>query len=128
MSQNKQRMCVVNPDLVDEICPLAGGQCEIMTRMGSSWNGRKNVVSALPLRHSLAHRFKVRVLTAADRNEGFLQKFPLPGDCLDYAALDDAFLLPTTPMWQELNVLRPWGTLRRPLRATGSYPVFKAGS
>lgn len=106
MSQNKQRMCVVNPDLVDEIGPLVGGQCEIMTRIGISWNSWTKIVSGLPVRHSLAHRFKARVLAAADRSEGFLQKFPLPDGGLDYAALDHAFLLPATPMCQEPNILR----------------------
>lgn len=106
MSQKKQHMCVVNPDLVDEIGHLVGGQCEIMTRIGISWNSWTKITSGLPVRHSLAHRFKARVLAAADRIEGFQQKFPLPGGGLDYAALDDAFLLPSTPACPETNVLR----------------------
>ena len=107
VDQKKQRMCIVNPDLVDEIGHLVGGQCEIMTRIGISWNSWTKIASGLPVRHSLAHRFKARVLAAAERSEGFHRKFPLAGGGLDYAALDDAFLLPTTPSHPEPNGLRP---------------------
>lgn len=106
MSQKKQRMCVVNPDLVDEIGHLVGGQCEIMTRIGISWNSWIKIASGLPVRLSLAHRFKARVLASAGSIEGFHQKFPLPGGGLDYVALDDAFLLPGTPAHSEPNALR----------------------
>ncbi|WP_152682398.1 hypothetical protein [Sphingopyxis sp. C-1] len=94
MTESKQRMCVINPDLVDEIGPLVGGQCEIMTRVGISWNSWIKITGGLPVRLSLAHRFKARVLADADSIEGFYRKFPLPGGGLDHAALDNAFLLP----------------------------------
>lgn len=106
MSEKKQHMCVINPDLVDEIGHLVGGQCEIMTRIGISWNSWIKIVSGLPVRRSLAHRFKARVLASADRIQGFHQKFPLPGGGLDYAALDDAFFLPSTPARSDSNVFR----------------------
>jgi len=106
VSEKKQRMCVVNPDLVDEIGHLVGGQCEIMTRIGISWNSWIKIAGGLPVRHSLAHRFKARVLADADRVEGFQQKFPLPGGGLDYAALEDAFLLPSPATRAEPNMLR----------------------
>lgn len=95
MSQGKQRMCVVNPELVDDIGHLVGGQCEIMTRIGISWNSWIKITNGLPLRQSLALRFKARVLATADRVEGFHRKFPSKNGGLDHAALDDAFLLPS---------------------------------
>lgn len=107
MSQKKQRMCVVNPELVNEIGHLVGGQSEIMTRIGISWNSWVKIASGLPVRLSLAHRFKARVLASADGIEGFHRKFPLPGGGLDHAALDDAFLLPGPPARSEPDALRP---------------------
>lgn len=106
MSEKKQRMCVVNPELVNEIGHLVGGQCEIMTRIGISWNSWIKIASGLPVRLSLAHRFKARVLASADSVEGFHRKFPLPGGGLDYAALEDAFLLPGPSTRSEPNTLR----------------------
>lgn len=95
MSEGKQRMCVVNPELVDDIGHLVGGQCEIMTKIGISWNSWVKITSGLPVRRSLAHRFKARVLASADGIEGFRRKFPSASGGLDHAALDDAFLLPS---------------------------------
>lgn len=94
MSEVKQRMCIVNPALVDDIVPLVGGQCEIMTKIGISWNSWIKITGGLPVRHSLAHRFKARVLATAEEVEGFRRKFPSPCGGIDRAALDDAFLLP----------------------------------
>lgn len=104
MSQGKQRMCVVNPELVDDIGHLVGGQCEIMTKIGISWNSWIKITSGLPVRHSMALRFKARVLATADRVEGFQRKFPSANGGLDHAALDDAFLLPNVAARSESSV------------------------
>lgn len=107
MNHGKQRMCVVNPRLVEDIAPLVGGQCEIMTKIGISWNSWVKITSGLPVRHSLAHRLKARVLAAADRIEGFQEKFPAASGGLDHAALDDAFLLPGANLAEAASGLRP---------------------
>lgn len=95
MTQGKQRMCVVNPALVGDIVHLVGGQCEIMTKIGISWNSWIKITGGLPVRRSLAQRFKARVLAAAEEIEGFRRKFPSACGGLDHAALDEAFLLPS---------------------------------
>jgi len=106
VNQVKQRMCTVNPALVDDIFPLVGGQAEIMTKIGISWNSWIKITGGFPVRHSLAHRFKTRVLATAEEVEGFRRKFPSPCGGIDYAALNDAFLLPATPTRSEAPVLR----------------------
>ena len=87
-------MCIVNPALVADIAPLTGSQSDIMRRAGISWNSWIKITGGLPVRHSLAHRFKARVLATAEEVEGFRRKFPSPCGGIDRAALDDAFLLP----------------------------------
>jgi hypothetical protein len=94
MKQGKQRMCIVNPALVDDISPLVGGQAEIMCRIGISWNSWVKIVSGQPVRYSLGERFKARVIAAADQATGLRRKFPSRGGGLDRAALDAAFLMP----------------------------------
>lgn len=41
-------MCIVNPDLVEEIRKLVGSQAEIMTRVGISWNSLTKIASGMP--------------------------------------------------------------------------------
>jgi hypothetical protein len=83
VKQHKQRMCIINPMLVEDIVPLAGGQADIMCRIGISWNS------------SLGERLRTRILAAAEGIEGFGAKFPAAGGGLDRVALAAAFLLPS---------------------------------
>lgn len=94
VKQAKQRMCIINPELVDDIAPLVGGQAEIMCRIGISWNSWIKIVGGLPVRHSLGERFKARILATAEEIDGFRRKFPSTGGGFDRAAMADAFLLP----------------------------------
>ncbi|WP_144243853.1 hypothetical protein [Sphingopyxis sp. MWB1] len=93
MKQAKQRMCVINPALVEDIAPLVGGQADIMTRIGISWNTWIKISGGRPVRYSLAQRFKARVVANAEKAETLGRKFPSPGGGIDRDALDSALLL-----------------------------------
>ena len=95
MKQHKQRMCIINPMLVEDIVPLAGGQADIMCRIGISWNSWIKILAGQPVRQSLGERLRTRILAAAEGIEGFGAKFPAAGGGLDRAALAAAFLLPS---------------------------------
>ncbi|MDZ3831478.1 MAG: hypothetical protein U0S50_06640 [Sphingopyxis sp.] len=93
MKEVKQRMCVINPALVDDIAPLVGGQADIMRRIGISWNTWIKINGGHPVRYSLAQRLKARVVANAEQVETLGRKFPSECGGVDRDALDDAFLL-----------------------------------
>ena len=95
MKQQTQRMCIVNPMLVEDIAPLIGGQTKIMGRVGISWNSWTKIVGGLPVRQSLGERFRARILRSADELDGLRAKFPAPSGDIDRDALAAAFLLPS---------------------------------
>lgn len=94
MKTFNQPMCVVNPELVEHIAPLAGGQADIMRRIGISWNSWLKIVAGLPVRHSLGERLKARILSVAHEIDGLRTIFPAANGGVDQAALGAAFLLP----------------------------------
>ena len=92
---SRQRMCVVNSELVEEIAPLVGSQAEIMTRVGISWNSWVKISGGLPVRVSVGERLRSRVLERAEDLPGLRDKFPPAGDGqVDREALERAFLKP----------------------------------
>lgn len=112
-------MCIVNRDLVDDLFPMAGGNAEVMQRLGISWNSWIKIVAGMPIRKSLALRLKERVLVHAGGIEGFKRKFPSASavDGIDRAALDEAFLRPARDITQaDVPALR---SLRRAIELAG---------
>lgn len=87
-------MCIVNRDLVNDLMPMAGGNADVMQRLGISWNSWIKIVAGMPIRMSLGLRLKERALAQADRIDGFKRRFPddFAPDGIDRAALDRAFL------------------------------------
>jgi hypothetical protein len=86
-------MCIVNPALVDDIASLVGGQSDIMTRIGISWNTWTKITGGHPVRYSLGERLKARIVANAEEVETFGRKFPADCGGVDRDALGDAFLL-----------------------------------
>lgn len=97
MTQATQRMCIVNPALVEDIAPLVGGQSAIMARIGISWNTWTKISGGQPVRYSLAERLKARILAHADETETLGRKFPAVGGGIDREALCSAFLIANSP-------------------------------
>ena len=86
-------MCIVNPDLVEEIRKLVGSQAEIMTRVGISWNSWTKIASGMPVRLSVGERLRSRVIGELRKSPAVRRRFPCAsGGGLDEAALEAAFL------------------------------------
>lgn len=93
MKQVTQRMCIVNPALVPDIAPLVGGQSDIMTNIGISWNTWTKITGGQPVRYSLAERLKARIIANAGELETLGRKFPATCGGVDHEALGNALLI-----------------------------------
>lgn len=94
MVQQHRGMCVINREIVDDLATLTATSADMMQRLGISWNSWMKIVAGLPIRRSLALRFRDRILEQAASIEGFRQKFPCASsdDGIDRSALERAFL------------------------------------
>lgn len=90
---SRQKMCVINPTLVPLIAPLVGGQSDIMLRVGISWNSWNKLLDGLPVRLSMAERFRMRIANIAESDAAFIAAYPAPDGTLDRDTLDAEFLL-----------------------------------
>lgn len=96
MKHGKPKMCIINPALIEDMTPLTGSQNEIMGRIGISWNSWIKISAGLPIRLSVGHRLRDRMVSRAHEIEGFGRKFPAAAapDGIDREALEAAFLRP----------------------------------
>lgn len=88
-----QKMCVINPAVVRLIAPLVGSQSEIMVRVGISWNSWNKLQEGLPIRCSMAERFRDRILKLAAHDAAFVAAYPSSEGGLNEAALSKIFIL-----------------------------------
>jgi hypothetical protein len=97
----RQKMCVINPAVVQLIAPLVGGQSEIMVRVGISWNSWNKLLEGLPIRCSMAERLRARILGLAENLENFIAAYPAEFGGLDHAAMEADFMRPVVDIVAE---------------------------
>lgn len=97
----RQKMCVINPAVVELIAPLVGGQSDIMVRVGISWNSWNKLLDGLPIRCSMAERLRTRVLSLAENLESFIRAYPAETGGLDRTALEADFMRPVVDILAE---------------------------